>query len=184
VTPDSGPDDQTREERLEIARRDRERRGAELRALAAPHVAGEVEAAGEFSSVPKEAMAAIPFVGVLLIPWARWRARRLGLPLRGLLALDAERVYMLDLQGGDLRRDVAAAAEFASWPRAEVSAERAGRAFMRDRVDLTVPDRDEPIRLFAPPLIRNPWASEVVRLLGGEAPEPLDLGEPAPQPPA
>jgi hypothetical protein len=65
-----------------------------------------------------------------------------------------------------------------------VSAERAGRAFMRDRVDLTVPDREEPIRLFAPPLIRNPWAAEVVRLLGGEAPEPLDLGEPAPQPPA
>jgi hypothetical protein len=46
---------------------------------------------------------------------------------------------------------------------------------MRDRVDLTVPGRDGPIRLFAPPLIRNPWSAEVVRLLGGDAPEPLDL---------
>lgn len=175
MSMDSGGDEQTGEERLEIARRYRERRGAELRELARPHVAGEVEAAGEFSSVPKEAMAAIPFVGVLLIPWARWRARRLGLPLRGLLALDTERAYLLDLQGGDLRRDATVASEFASWPRSEVRAERAGRAFMRDRVDLTVPGRDEPIRLFAPPLIRNPWSSQVVRLLGGDAPEPLDL---------
>ncbi len=175
MSMDSGGDEQTREERLEIARRYRERRGAELRELARPQVAGEVEAAGEFSSVPKEAMAAIPFIGVLLVPWARWRARRLGLPLRGLLALDAERVHLLALQGGDLRRDTAVASEFASWPRNEVRAERAGRAFMRDRIDLTVPDRDQPIRLYAPPLIRNPWSAEVVRLLGGEAPEPLDL---------
>jgi hypothetical protein len=180
VAPDSGPEEQTREERLEIARRYRERRGAELRALAEPHVDGEVVAAGEFSSVPKEAMAAIPFVGVLLIPWARWRARRLGLPLRALLALDAEHVHLLDLQGGDLRRDEAIASPFASWSRGEVSAERAGRAFMRDRVDLTVPGRGEPIRLFAPPLIRNPWSSEVVRLLGGDAPDPIDLGQPPP----
>lgn len=175
MAPDSGPEEQSREERLEIARRYRERRGAELKALAAPLVDGEVEAAGEFSSVPKEAMAAIPFVGVLLIPWARWRARRLGLPLRGLIALDAERVHLLDLQASDMRRDATVASEFASWPRGEVSAENAGRAFMRDRIDLTVPGRDEPIRLFAPPLIRNPWSAEVVRLLGGEAPEPLDL---------
>ncbi len=46
---------------------------------------------------------------------------------------------------------------------------------MRDRVQLTVPGRPEPITLYAPPLITNPWSSEVVRRLGGEAPEPLDL---------
>lgn len=63
----------------------------------------------------------------------------------------------------------------------EVSIERAGRGFMRDRVVLSVPDRDEPITLYAPSLITNPWSAEVVRLLGGEAPDPLELhgGDPA-----
>jgi hypothetical protein len=172
---DSAAGEQTREERLEIARRYRERRGAELRELAAPHVAGEVEAAGEFSTVPTEALAAIPGLGMALLPIARRRARRSGLAPKLLIALDADSVYALPLHPSDIRRDTDTTDGGPSWPRAEVSAARAGRAFMRDRVDLTVPGRDAPIRLFAPPLIRNPWSSEVVRLLGGEAPEPLDL---------
>lgn len=175
MAPVSGPEEQTREERLEIARRYRERRGAELRDLAAPYVAGEVEAAGEFSTVATEALAAIPGFGMLLLPLARRRARRQGLAPKALIALDAERVYALPLRPADIRRDRSQAAAGPSWPRDEVSAARAGRAFMRDRVDLTVPGRDDPIRLFAPPLIRNPWSAEVVRLLGGEAPDPLDL---------
>jgi hypothetical protein len=170
----SAADEQSREERLEIARRYRERRGAELRELAAPHVAGEVEAAGEFSTVATEALAAIPGVGMVLLPVARRRARRSGLAPKLLIALDPDRVYALPLHPSDLKRDKTETSEGPSWPRGEVRAERAGRAFMRDRVDLTVPGRDEPIRLFAPPLIRNPWTSQVVRLLGGEAPDPLD----------
>jgi hypothetical protein len=168
-------EDQTREERLEIARRYRERRRAELHALAAPHVDGEVVAAGEFSTVATESRAAVPGIGMLLLPLARRRSRRSGLAPKLLLALDAEHLHALELQSADLRRDTTQVADGPSWPRSEVSAERAGRVLMRDRVDLTVPDRDEPIRLYAPSLVTNPWSAEVVRLLGAEAPEPLDL---------
>lgn len=174
--PDSSAEEyQSREERLEVARRYRERRGRELRELAASATGGPVESAGEFSSVPTEALAAIPGVGMLLLPFARRRARKLGLGPRLLLALDAERVHALELRAVDVRRDRETAAEQASWPRGEVAIERNGRAFMRDRVLLTVPDREGPIELFAPTLITNPWSAEVVRQLGGEAPDPLDL---------
>ena len=46
---------------------------------------------------------------------------------------------------------------------------------MRTVVTLAVPDAEEPLTLYAPSLRTNPWSAEVVRLLGGEAPEPLDL---------
>lgn len=177
VSPDSSAEEyQSREERLAVARQYRERRGRELRELAAAGTGGEAEAAGEFSTVPTEALAAVPGVGMLLLPMARRRARKSGLAPKLLLALDAERLHALELRPTDVRRDRDAAAEIASWPRAEVAMERAGRAFMRDRILLRVPDRDEPITLFAPTLTTNPWSAEVVRLLGGDAPEPLDLG--------
>jgi hypothetical protein len=168
-------EDQTREERLEIARRYRERRRAELHALAAPHIDGEVIAAGEFSTIATESLAAVPGIGMLLLPLARRRSRRSGLAPKLLLALDAEHLHALELRAADLRRDTTQVSDGPSWPRSEVSAERAGRVLMRDRIDLNVPDRDEPIRLYAPSLITNPWSAEVVRLLGAEAPEPLDL---------
>lgn len=168
-------DEQSREERLEIARRYRERRRSELRTLASTVVEGEVEAAGEFSSVPKEAMASIPFVGVLMVPWTRWRARRAGLPVELLIALTAGEVHALELSRPDLRGDELSAAPFRSWPRDQVSVDGIGRAFMRAAVTLRVPDRDEPLTLYAPSLRTNPWSAEVVRLLGGEAPEPIDL---------
>jgi hypothetical protein len=47
---------------------------------------------------------------------------------------------------------------------------------MRDKVLLHVPDAGEPLTLYAPSLRTSPWSAEVVRLLGGEAPDPLDLG--------
>lgn len=171
---DQASDEQSREERLEIARRYRERRGAELRRLAATAVAGEVEAAGEFSTVPTEALAAIPLFGMLFLPFARRRSRKSGLPPKLLLAVTSEELNALGLQAAGVRRDSVAVSRERSWPRAEVSVERAGRAFMRDRLTLHVPDA-EPITLFAPPLVTNPWSAEVVRLLGGEAPEPLEL---------
>lgn len=168
-------DEQTREERLEIARRYRERRGDELRALAAPAVDGKVEAAGEFSSVATEGLAAVPLLGMFMLPYANWRSRRAGLPPKLLLALDAEHLHALELRPADVRRDLSRVTEAFAWPRSEVSMARAGKAFMRDRVSLAVPDRDEPIDLYAPTLTTNPWSAEVVRLLGGDAPEPLDL---------
>lgn len=167
--------EQTREERLAIARRYRERRGSELRALAGTAIEGEVVAAGEFSTVPTEALAAVPGIGMLLLPLARRRSRRIGLTPKILLALDRDHVYALRMQPTGVRRDADEVSKGRCWKRDEVSVERGGRAFMRDRINLTVPDEDEPLVLYAPSLVTNPWSAEVVRLLGGEAPEPLDL---------
>ncbi len=58
-----------------MARRYRERRGRELRELAQTAVDGEVEAAGEFSAVPTESLAAVPVVGMLMLPMARRKAQ-------------------------------------------------------------------------------------------------------------
>ncbi len=170
-------DDQepTREERLETARRYRERRGRELRDLAATAVEGEVLAAGEFSSVPREAMAAIPFVGMLMVPWARVRARRAGLPQDLLIALDREDVHLLEMTKPGLASDSLTVEPFRRWPRAAVRVESVRRAFMRTIVVLGAPDGDEPLTLYAPSLRTNPWSNEVVRLLGGDVPELLDL---------
>jgi hypothetical protein len=169
--------EQTREERAEIARRYRERRGRELRELASRAVEGEVVAAGELSTVPTEAIASIPGLGMLMLPLARRRSRRVGLSPQIMLALDATTVHALTLDPAGLRRDETKVKEARSWPRSEVTAERAGKAFMRDKVLLHVPDAEEPLTLYAPSLRTNPWSAEVVRLLGGEAREPLELGE-------
>ena len=176
TSPASGEEgEQSREERLAVARRYRERRGSELRALAATAGPDEVIAAGEFSTVPTEALAAVPGVGMFLLPLARRRSRKFGLTPKVLLALDASRLHALQRRPTGVRRDADEVSEGRSWPRDEVSAERAGRAFMRDRIRLSVPDEDEPLVLYAPSLVTNPWSAEVVRLLGGEAPEPLNL---------
>lgn len=175
--------EQTREERAEIARRYRERRGRELKELASRAVETEVVAAGEFSTVPTEAIASIPGIGMLMLPLARRRSRRVGLSPQIMLALDDATVHALTLDPAGLRRDETKVNEARSWPRSEVTAERAGKAFMRDKVLLTVPDAEEPLTLYAPSLRTNPWSAEVVRLLGGDAPEPLEIaGVEAPQP--
>jgi hypothetical protein len=173
-------DEQTSEERLAIARSYRERRGRELRELAARAVDDEVLAAGEFSTVPTEAIASIPGLGMLMLPIARRRSRKVGLSPNILLALDAETVHALTLDPAGLRRDSTDVGRARAWPRSEVRAERAGKAFMRDKVMLHVPDADEPLTLYAPSLRTNPWSAEVVRLLGGEAPDPLDLSDAGP----
>lgn len=173
--PEASGDEQSLEERREIARRYRERRGSELRELAGRCVEGEVEAAGEFATVPTEALAAIPGLGMLLLPLARRRSRRAGLPPKLLLALDADRLHAIGLENADLRRNKVAVEPAASWDRSDVSIERSGRVFMRDRMLLSVPGRDEPITLYATSLITNPWSAAVVRALGGNAPDPLDL---------
>lgn len=164
-------DEQSRTERLEIARRYRERRGAELKALAAAG-AGRIEAAGEFGTVPTEALASVPGLGLLLVPLARRRSRRSGLPPKLLLALDDDHLIAFEIGSAP----ASSAREVQRWTRHGCSIERSGRVFMRDRLALAVPDRDQPITLYVSSLITNPWSAEVVRLLGGEAPEPLDLG--------
>ncbi len=168
-------DEQSREERLAIARRYRERRAGELKQLAARVVPGEILAAGEFGTVATEALAAVPGLGMLLVPLANRRARKSGMPPHLLLAVDASALHVLELKPADLRRDVSEVREVRSWPRSEVSMERAGRVFMRDRLTLNVVTEPEPLTLFVSSLTTNPWSAEVVRLLGGEAPDPMNL---------
>ena len=84
-------------------------------------------------------------------------------------------VHLLELDKPGIGSDELAASPFRRWHRSEVRVEAVRRAFMRTIVTLDVPDSDEPLTLYAPTLRTNPWSSEVVRLLGGEAPEPLDL---------
>jgi hypothetical protein len=171
--------EQTQAERLAIARRYRERRRDQLKAQASAAVEGEVLAAGEFSTVPTEAIASIPGLGMLLLPLARRRSRKSGLSPKVLVAITADRVHALAVDAAGLRRDETSIEPGRDWPRQQVSAERGGRAFMRDKILLHVPDATEPLLLYAPSLLTNPWSAEVVRMLGAEAPEPINLGDPA-----
>lgn len=143
--------------------------------MATAAVGDEIIAAGEFSTVPTEAIASVPGLGMLMLPLARRRSRRVGLSPAILLAVAADTVHAIKVDPAGLRRDETEVAGARSWPRADVRAESAGKAFMRDKVLLHVPDSEDPITLYAPQLRTNPWSAEVVRLLGGEAPEALDL---------
>lgn len=168
--------EQTAAERANVARRYRRRRGEQLKTLAARAVDGEILAAGEFSTVATEAIASIPGLGMVMLPLARRRSRRVGLSPNIMLALTEDTLHALTLDPAGLRRDETEIAEARAWPRSEVRAETDGKAFMRDKVLLHVPDAEEPITLYAPVLRTNPWSAEVVRLLGGDAPDPLDIG--------
>lgn len=167
-------DEQSREERLEIARRYRERRGAELRELAGRQVEG-IEAVGQFSSVPIESMAAIPMVGTFMALWARARSRRRsGMPADLLLVITADRVHALGVRSNNVTAAEVTVTEVSSWPREQVRVSSVRPRFMRSEVAVEVGE-DRPLVLYVSSLKTNPWSAEVVRMLGGEAPEPLDL---------
>jgi hypothetical protein len=55
---------------------------------------------------------------------------------------------------------------------------------MREEVVIELEGEEKPLRLLANSLRANPWAAGVVRALGGDAPEPLDLSAPAEPSPA
>lgn len=165
-------EEQSEEERLAIARRYRERHGRELRELAQQHSEREVTEAGEFSTMPIESLAAVPILGALFAAAVRVSRSRKKLTPNVLLALDAERLQLLSLRAAiEGRRSEPVAA----WPRTKVRVSSVERKFMRDRVLLEIED-SEPLRLYASSLRTNPWAAALVRELGGEAPDPLDLG--------
>lgn len=174
--PLDSKEEQSEEERLAIARRYREQRGAELRALAQPAVDAEVTAAGEFSTVPIESLAAIPLLGAFFAFAVRARQSRKGLPPNVLLALDERRLHLLKVRG-----EVAGpeAELVSSWERSEARVASIEPKFMRDQIVLEIAG-EEPLKLFAPSLRTNPWGAEIVRELGGDAPAPLDLGEDQP----
>lgn len=175
MTPFGPLDDkseQSEEERLAIARRYRVRRGEQLRELAGTALPRKPLAAGQFSTLPLETLAAVPLIGALFAGFVRARRSRKSLGANVMLALDEEQVHLLTI-----RHEVAGpkAALRSSWPRAAVRVGSVERRFMRYAVRLEIEGAD-PLTLYAASLRTDPWAAEVVRELGGETPEPLDLG--------
>jgi hypothetical protein len=174
MTPFETPEDvkeQSERERLEIARRYREQHRLELLELAQPEVGGEVLEVGEFSTVPIEALAAVPFLGAFLALATRVRPPRRELGRNVLLALDRDDAYLLSVGG---RPQGSEASLVSRWPRSAVRVTSVEPRFMREAVTLEI-DGHDPLTLYASSLRTNPWAAALVRALGGDAPEPLDL---------
>jgi hypothetical protein len=165
-------DEQSEQERLEVSRRYREQRGRDLRELAQPHLSREALEAGEFSTVPIEALAAVPFLGAFLALATRLRPARRGLSRNVLLALDSERLHLLSIEFG---LEGTRATPVSSWPRGSVRVGSIEPKFMREAVRLEIDGR-EPLTLYASSLRTNPWAAALLRALGGEVPDPRDLG--------
>lgn len=171
------PNEQSEAERLATSRRYRRQRTDELHALVAPHLDGEVVECGQFSRLPLEALAAIPVFGVFFAIYARIRGRRSGGSSEALLALDRDHLYVLDygLTDSSGRRPVSVASRV---PRSSVTVRSVRNTFMRDRVELELGDSEKDLVLYASTLKTNPWASGLIRALGGDAPEPMDLSAP------
>jgi hypothetical protein len=172
--PLDAKEEQSEEERLEVARRYRVHRTRELRDLAAPHVEGEVVEAGEFSTLPLESLAAVPILGAFFALIVRARRSRKRMTPNVLVALDRDEVYVLALRG---EVEGTRAEPISRWPRSAVRVSGVARRFMRDEVVLEV-EGSEPLKLFANTLRTNPWSAGVVRALGGDAPDPIDLSGP------
>lgn len=178
MDPAEETNEQSEAERLAIARRYRKQRRSELRELVQPLLPRGVSEVGEFSTAPVEALAAVPVVGALFAFAVRAGGFRRRLSPTVLLALDAEQVHLLSQR----ERVSGPEAELvSSWPREEVRVLSVQPSFMRERVELETPE-EKPLKLYASSLRTNPWAAGVVRELGGEAPEPMDLGEPESDP--
>ncbi len=89
-----------------------------------------------------------------------------------LVALDPDEAHLLAIDS-EVRGPTARLVW--SRPRDTVRVTAVEPRFMRDEVVLETGDA-APITLYAARLRTNPWAAEVVRELGGDAPAPLDLG--------
>jgi hypothetical protein len=174
IGPLEDKSEQSEAERLAIARRYRVKRGAELRELATRAVGHEVSAAGQFSTQPLEALAAIPVVGAALAIATRLGGYRRRLPPDVLVALDRDDVHLIALRLG---KGTGARPELEeTFPRSGVRVSSVRPRFMRQEVTFEI-EGGKPLRLYAPSLRTSPWTAEVVRELGGDAPEPLDLGD-------
>lgn len=172
IVPAGDKDEQSEQERLEIARRYREQRRGELAELVAPLLPRRPTAVGEFSTLPLESLAAIPLVGAFFAFVARARQSRKRITPNVLLALDPDEAHLLAIDS-ELRGPTARL--IWSRPRDTVRVAAVEPRFIRDEVVLEAGD-DDPLTLYAARLRTNPWAAEVVRELGGDAPEPIDLG--------
>jgi hypothetical protein len=169
---DSKEDAQSEEERLAVARRFRADKTEKLAALVRPVIDADPVEVGEFSTRPLEAMAAIPIVGAFLAMGSRVAGSRKKLSAEVLVALDSSRAHLLSS-----RDEITGPKIELIWtrPREEVRVTSVTPKFMREEVVLEI-QGEEPLKLYANSLRSNPWAAGVVRALGGEAPEPRDLG--------
>lgn len=171
-------DEPSEAERRRIALRYRERRDAELAALAR---AAEIEsplAVGEFSTVPLEDFAAIPLVGAAAAAIARLKGHRHGLPNRVFLAVDDDAVHAIERHGAAGTEDRGARV-VKRWERGSIRVGAVRKESLKTAVDLHVDGADKPLILYTTSLQLNPWSAEVVRLLGGEVPRLLLADEPA-----
>ncbi len=181
-------DEQSEQERLDVARRYRELRSRRLTEPVEALLGHEVVAVGEFSSLPRASYAAIPMFGALIAAAARLRARvRSALPEQMLLALDSEAVRLIatsrerliggiPLSGPPSDRADHGLNLVRSWPRDSTRIASVTEKFLATEVVFLV-DQAE-IRLYTASLKSNPWSAELVRRLGGDAPAPRDLGQP------
>lgn len=169
---DSKEHEQSEEERLAVARRFRAEKTERLAGLVRPLIDAEPEEVGEFSTRPLEALAAVPLVGAFLALGSRVAGSRKKLSAEVLVAVDAGHVHLLSI-----RDEIGGPSVKPIWsrPRDEVSVSSVEPRFMREQVVLDV-QGSEPLKLYSTSLRSNPWAAGVVRALGGDAPEPRDLG--------
>lgn len=172
---DSKEHDQSETERLEVARRFRAKKTDDLKALVRPLIDAEPLEVGEFSTRPLEALAAVPIVGAFLALGSRAARSRSKLSADVLVAVDAEQVHLLSL-----RNEVTGpkAAPIWSRPRGQARVVSVAPKFMREEVVIDLDGEEKPLRLYANALKTNPWAAGVVRALGGDAPQPMDLSAP------
>ena len=166
----SDPDDEgTEAERREIARRYRSRRGEELLELARQAGIDEPLAAGEFSSVPLEDLAAIPFIGAFAAAAARIKGHRHGLPNKLTLAVDAGEVVAIERRWTKARSEVEVVA-LRRWPRGSIKVAAIQKGSLKTRISFELEGEEKPLVLYTTSLRINPWGAEVIRLLGGEVP--------------
>jgi hypothetical protein len=162
------------EERRETAIRYRRRRTEELNGIATRAVGGPVEAVGPFMAAAASRLAAVPVIGIFILPLSLLWARRRGLPDSLLLALDESSLHLIDTGLPTRARPHPQPPSVSrSYPRAGIRVGSIRRVLTDDEVRFEIPEHPDLV-LYAPSLRTNPWSAELVRLLGGEVPEPID----------
>lgn len=161
----------------EIAQSYRELRTRELSDQAAKAVGAPVIVAARFKPfAPWWVFSvfwkiALPIVGWFLLfrDWVRMR-RVDGIEM---LAVDEDRLYAI---GGRVSGEPAAGHKLIrSWELAEIADVEVDDAGTDDRVSFEVRGEGRRYILFCSSLRTNPWASELVRRIGGAVPEPLTI---------
>lgn len=164
--------------RRAVALRYREQRTRELRERAEAAVGSPVDAAGGFTSRGTWAAATkmlklmIPVVGWYLL--ARDRRAAGGLGDVQILAVDDERLYAIGPGAGQATWSASERPEvLASWRLSEIEFLGVEREGTDHRISLRERIAGSEHRFLCSSLRTNPWASEVVRRLGGSVPEPI-----------